>query len=55
MMKGGLPPFKKLDKDVIQISKTRKFQPNLLISNLLQKKDYDIKKKDDIDDEYSDD
>ena len=54
MMKGGLPPFKKLDKEVMKINKTREFKPNLLISNLLKKKE-DENVKDDINDEYSDD
>jgi hypothetical protein len=45
MMKGGLPPFKKLNKEVIKINNTRTFQPNLLISNLLQKKETETEKE----------
>ena len=36
MIKGGLPPFKKLDKEIIKISKEKTFQPDLLISSLLK-------------------
>ena len=36
MMKGGIPPFKKLDKEIIKISKDKSFQPDLLISSLLK-------------------
>lgn len=41
MLKGGIPPFKKINKDVIKINKERTFKPNLLISSLLNKKNND--------------
>ena len=37
MMKGGLPPFKKYNKEIIKINKDKSFQPNILISSLLKK------------------
>ena len=36
MIKGGLPPFKKYNKELIKINKDKTFQPNLLISSLLK-------------------
>ena len=38
MFKGGVPPFVKLNKDVIQIKNSRSFQPDLLMNTLLTKK-----------------
>ena len=37
MMKGGLPPFKKYNKEIIKINKDKSFEPNILINSLLQK------------------
>ena len=37
MMKGGLPPFKKYNKEIIKINKDKSFEPNILITSLLQK------------------
>ncbi len=39
MFKGGIPPFKKINKNLVKITKERTFQPNLLISSLLDKKE----------------
>ena len=39
MFKGGIPPFKKNDINLIKITKERSFQPNLLITSLLKKKE----------------
>jgi hypothetical protein len=37
MMKGGLPPFKKYNKEIIKINKDKSFEPNILITSLLKK------------------
>lgn len=55
MMKGGLPPFKKYNKEIIKINKDKSFQPNILISSLLKKNTdklfkKNITKNDDIND-----
>jgi hypothetical protein len=39
MFKGGIPPFKKVNKNLIKITKEKTFNPNLLISSMLDKKD----------------
>lgn len=55
MMKGGLPPFKKYNKEIIKINKDKSFEPNILINSLLQKNTdklfkKNITKKDDNED-----
>ena len=60
MMKGGLPPFKKYNKEIIKINKDKSFQPNILISSLLKKNTdklfkKNITKNDDINDGDNDD
>ena len=55
MMKGGLPPFKKYNKEIIKINKDKSFEPNILITSLLQKNTdklfkKNITKKDDNED-----
>ena len=44
MFKGGIPPFKKINKDLVKITKDNTFNPNLLISSMLDKKDKKDKK-----------
>ena len=39
MFKGGIPPFKKVNKNLIKITKEKTFNPNLLIASMLDKKD----------------
>ena len=55
MIKGGLPPFKKYNKEIIKINKDKSFEPNILINSLLQKNTdklfkKNITKKDDNED-----
>ena len=38
MLKGGIPPFKKLNKNIVKINKSREFNPDLLVSSLIVKK-----------------
>lgn len=49
MFKGGVPPFVKLNKDVIQIKNSRSFQPDLLMNTLLTKKNKNNKNDSDED------
>ena len=37
MLKGCIPPFKKINKNIIKITKERSFQPNLLIDSFFKK------------------
>ena len=39
MFKGGIPPFKKINKNLVKITKDKSFNPNLLISSRLDTKD----------------
>jgi hypothetical protein len=39
MFKGGIPPFKKVNKNIIKITKERTFQPSLLVSSFFNKKE----------------
>jgi len=38
MFKGGIPPFKKINKNLVKITKDKSFNPNLLISSMLDTK-----------------
>ena len=60
MFKGGIPPFKKLNKNIVKINKSREFNPDLLLSSLIVKKTDDNKisnrsDRSDTDDDDDDD
>ena len=57
MFKGGIPPFKKLNKNIVKINKSREFNPELLVSSLIVKKPNTnlSSTKDDDDDDDDDD
>ena len=57
MLKGGIPPFKKLNKNIVKINKSREFNPDLLVSSLIVKKSNTnvLSKIDDNDDNDDDD
>ena len=58
MFKGGIPPFKKLNKNIVKINKSREFNPELLVSSLIVKKpnsNVSSTRDDDDDDDDDDD
>ena len=57
MFKGGIPPFKKIDDELIKVSKQNKFDTKLLSINLLNKNKQKINKNttNDNDDDDDDD
>lgn len=56
MLKGGIPPFKKLNKNIVKINKSREFNPDLLVSSLIVKKtNTNVSSKIDDNDDVDDD
>ena len=55
MLKGGIPPFKKLNKNIVKINKSKTFNPDLLVSSLIVKKETNITTTNNDDDDDDDD